>query len=212
MQYNSAYVRAGRTIEKKYQDLYMEANPSAMIFDIVPTLFSDIAGGTKVNQRIGNKVTVTNINFRGEVSGWGPSGGITASNRCRMIVFLDTQCNGLPADIKQILQPPDELGTQTPKIDAYRNMETAPRFRILKDKMMVFNPQGSDYREGANNHTLSNTKVIKFSWKGSLPLHFGSPGAGITELKNNNVGVLFVWEKTAAGHIKLNARVKYTDY
>lgn len=212
LQYNSAYVRAGQTVEKKYVDTdYATAKPSGETFNIFPTLLANVAGGTAVNQRIGNKITLTNINFRGEAHGW-ENTTFSLSQRLRMIVYLDTQCNGTPVQAEQLLQPKGPNGTLPPTIDSYRNMETAPRFRILKDKMMVFNPQGVDFRTASDRVTLGNCKIIKFSWKGSLPIHFGSPGAGLTEIKNNNVGVMFVWDDMSIGHLSFLCRVKYTDY
>lgn len=208
-QYNSAYARrAGGTVEKKYLDTSMnhiDVNNLGRVYGD----FLSIAAGQGVHQRIGNKVTVVNANFRGDITGWSGAYAGLASQRVRTIWFWDTQANGATPTVSDVLaQTPGDPPT-APTIDSFRNMEQAPRFIILQDKTHVFNHLATG---GAAGTMIENTKQVKFSWKGVSPIHYGNSGGELAGIRSNNLCLLIICEVSETGsQFTGTCRVKYTD-
>lgn len=161
-----------------------------------------IPQGTTDITRIGNKVTITDINIRlilnmDDTTTAGFTKGIF-----RMIVFIDKQCNGATAGVADLL----DGGVLGAGVYSFRELDQVDRFTILKDK--VYNlPQVT-----ANPlHTSLTDHYIKWGKKCSVPIHFSAATGAITEIKSNNLGVLFISNNTAVNVAVGLCRVKFTD-
>lgn len=213
-QYNSAYARrAGGGVEKKYLDTTI-SNSALPVAGTVYGEFLAIAAGQGVNQRIGNKVTVVNANFRGDLSGWAAAYPSSASNRIRTIWFWDTQANGGKPSVADVLASRAPIipgGDPTPPdIDCFRNMEQAPRYIVLQDKTHTFNHLAVFGTTSAT--AVENTKSVKFSWKGNSPIHYGTTGENLAGIRSNNLCLLVISEVGGSGaSLHGSLRVKYTD-
>lgn len=206
-QYNSKYTRRAGTAEKKYRDWavsHVDANDEGRIYGG----FLEIAVGDTANTRIGNKVTVTNVNFRGVLEGFGQNAsdaGIAAGDRVRTIWFWDTQANGTVPNVDDVLQEKN--------IDSFRNMEQAPRFVILKDKTYTFNAANARVSGAAvGAQVLEVSRDIKFSWKGESVIRYGTGTGSTAGIRANNLCLLVICE-TLESHSRMSGRlrVKYMD-
>ena len=185
--------------------------------------FFNCAQGNAPNQRIGNKITVTNINMRGYVSGGtvnNVAGTIDEVPQFRMIIALDKQANGAAPSAfglaDGLLQ--NQTGNYDPAVNPqwnmlqYRNMFNLDRFTILKDKIIRPLAAGSS---GAASR-IDMPVPFKFSWKGQLPVLYSTADANTAAIRSNNLVVLFVSDKTmtastAHANIEMCTRVKYID-
>lgn len=204
-QYNSAYARRAGTGEKKYVDYplqHQDASTAGRVYGDILT----IAAGTGINQRIGNKITVVNVNFRGRIMSAAQTATASAyldGERVRVMWFWDTQANGTVPKVTDVLQ--------TAEIDSFRNMEQAPRFVILKDKTYVFNATDLP---GADSQARIPvvTREHKFAWKGQSPIHYGTVGQDTAGIRANNLCLLVICDQLETGSgMEGTIRVKYTD-
>lgn len=187
-----------KSIEKKFfdSDITNSANvQSGVIFNS----FNLIPQGTTDQTRIGNKITVRNINVRAisavDDAGTGALGG----GYLRVIIYVDKQCNGVAATVTDILK--------SAAINSFRNMDQVDRFLILKDKMIKVTVDSANAL-----HTATSTTFWKASWKGALPIHYSSTTGAITELRSNNIGMIYISDNPALNAAGTGiARIKFTD-
>jgi len=190
--------------EKKFLDTNLSAGMGEFSTSGVRQAdFAIMASGSGNGQRIGNRITVTNINAHLNIQS-----GISASNPgmnntvVRVIMGIDKQANGASPDVLDVLQ------TASPY--AFRNMYTLNRFVILKDKLLALNPQASDA-----SYTGQVSRVLKFSWKGQLPILYSDTTASISVIESNNIFLLVIADRAATGGQLDGAfgtvRIKYTD-
>jgi len=165
--------------------------------------FVVMAQGTANGTRIGSQITVTNINCHLDVvTGTNASNPGVAHTPVRIILGIDKQANGAAPAVLDVLQ------TASPY--SFRNMYTLNRFIILKDKLFDMNP--ILYVSAPN--VGENGRILKFAWKGQLPILYSGTTASITEIKSNNVFLLVISDRdgydTEDG-VQGTLRIKYTD-
>lgn len=202
------YARAMHgSVEKKYIDkLDYQVNISGA--GTVRGEYLLVNSGQGVSQRIGNKISCVNVNYRGVLTGWSDMNATGASQRLRYIFFWDTQANGDAPRAIDILQS----GT----IDSFRNMENASRFIVMKDKTITLNQQ-TRFTNGANEYAAEQERAIKFSWKGNMPIHYGTPTQPgdptvLDHIRSNNLCLLIIASNDTTGaQLSGHMRVKYTD-
>ncbi len=166
-------------------------------------LFDDslvhVAQGTADNERIGRKITVTNINLRANAQK--AQDATDPADVWRCILYVDTQCNGSVATVTEILTA---AGTNT-----FRNLDNATRFKILLDKTEDI---ASTIYDGTNNLAEVKNRFFDFYWYDAIgiPILYNSTTGVIAEITQNNIGVLWI---NLSGKTSLNgiARVRYTD-
>lgn len=152
---------------------------------------NQIAQNASASGRIGNKVTLKNLNVRFDIT----LPHDQSSDIFRYIIYLDKQCNGAA-----ITGPTDILATAA--YDSYRNMETVDRFDFLVDKMMAI------------NHTAAGfTRRIAFhyAWKGNIPLTFGGVDGTITQIRSENIGMLCITKMGIVSDLTGKFRIKFVE-
>lgn len=175
-----------------------------------------IAIGNTESTRIGRQIVVKKIHIRGVLQMDRESTGSTmldpevGTRRCRYIIYLDKQTNGVAATVLDILQ--------VASINSLLNLNNSGRFRILKDKTLTFNAMES---EGGSTYTPVQ-KTFKFDKNCNIDIHYSTDGGtsgAIAEHRSNNIGIFFI----ADGHSDAAApsqglfranyiwRVRYTD-
>jgi len=201
-----AYQRsAPGSYEKKYFDtVYAASNiPSAGGFT---TSWNLIPQGTTKNTRIGNKCTVTNINFHGQFTLLTQAAASVVGDKIRWIVFVDRQANGaVPAAISDLIQT---MPGATTDLNSFRNMDNVDRFVILKDKTYVLNQATQSGSLGSN----VTTREIKMNKKVNIPLEFSSTNGAITEVRSNNILALIISLGNNLSQFAGTTRVKYSDF
>jgi len=204
-------------IEKKYLDKYYVPAGSWIgvtkgTASVVDDLLKIVAGG-EVNQRIGNKITVRNVNIRGELQ-LNTSLPTNQAPQVRMVLVLDKQANAGTAEWKNVFEEayltpsthtdPQDLNLQL----QMRNMSQAKRFQVLKDKTITLN-SGGQCQVGANVYLTTTSKFFKMSWRGALPVSYASAAAATPT--TNNLLLFFVTDVVSTVTTATVIRVKYTD-
>ena len=192
------YQRIPNSFEKKFK----ATNVSNTADVSAGTVFSSlnlVAQGTGENNRIGNKMTVRNVNIYGLANMDDQGTGAFGSGNLRVILFIDKQCNGASAAVLDILE--------TATLTSFRNMDQLDRFTILKDKVFPV-----PCRAANALHTDTGNRYWKMSKKCNVDIQYSSTTGVITEVKSNNIGLLYISDNAAvnAGN-PANVRIKYTD-
>lgn len=187
----------GAPPEKKYLDTTATA-VNAPTTGVIQAVFTVIPQGTTEITRVGGKITVTNFNVRGNFSLTTTALSGTPNNDVvRMILFIDKQTNGAAPAVTDILKSANG--------QAYMNLDNVDRFQILKDKMIKVG-----FTASGSTNLVGDLVPWKINKKMNLPIHYSSTTGAITEVKSNNIYMLFTsWQ----GVVNFNyyARVKFTD-
>lgn len=217
-------------VEKKYLDWFLTGQPGGKAdASNVYSFFSALAmaQGAAPNERVGKKITLRNINIRGDLA-------IRLTTRenvglyARVALVLDTQFNGGVPGYDDVYSRPSSTanvnagGTGVPAPDGthpplwLRNMSTVRRFKVLKEKLITLNPSAM-YNA---TDVLQANKTFKMSWRGALPIYYEGADDSVANITSNNV-CLFI---AADQQVNINGtadsapigftgvmRVKFTD-
>ncbi len=194
---------AGKNAELKFHDV--EADDAIIAAGgVITASINLIAQGTGESERIGRKCTLRSIMWRGSVSlpEAETQGAPGDSERVRLILYLDKQCNGAAATALGILEV---VG-----VDNYRNLANSGRFNILMDKTLTINYQTTSHFAV---NSFSNAQVMRpfsFFKKCAIPLEFDNTTGAVTEIRSNNVGLLIV-SAGGAGALVSSIRLRFSD-
>ncbi len=194
---------AGKNAELKFHDQTVD---DAIIAagGVLTTSINLIAQGTGESERIGRKCTIRSIFWRGSLAL--PllelEGGPGASERIRLIVYQDKQCNGAAATALGILE--------AVSVDDYRNLANSGRFNILHDTVVTLNYSTCSHFAVNSFSMAENTRAFSFFKKCSIPLEFDNTVGALTELRSNNVGLLIVSEG-GSGAMVSRIRLRFSD-
>lgn len=194
------YAGAG---ELKFHDVDLDDAAIATAGTITASINLILQGVTEV-QRVGRKCTITNVNWRYNISlaeadaVADPRNGDTV----RVIMFLDKQANGATAAVTDILESADW--------QSFNNLSNSARFRTLYDKTHNLNylTLASD---GAG--VVSSASVARestFFKRCSVPLEFSATTGAIGEIRSNNIGVLLI-SRTGASTFGSKIRLRFSD-
>lgn len=157
--------------------------------------------GTTQSQRIGRKMTIKGVYIRGVINA---DSTTPTPDRMRVIVYQDKQANGATATAANILDSPT-----SGLINGFRNLTETGRFRILKDETYDVN-----IYNGNATAAIRRTRVTYKCYLANLniPIEFSSTTGAITEIRSNNVGMLFITtlaSGSAASDFVGTARIRY---
>ncbi len=161
-----------------------------------------IPQGTSEIERDGRKCTVNAINWRYVLSIANVGVG-TGSDVIRVILYLDTQCNGTAATVTQILE--------SDNYQSYRNLSNSTRFNILLDRTHIINVRAGSGR--GSTDTLNYADVHQgytFYKKCNIPLEFDSTLGALTEIRSNNIGVLILSKDGATVAFESKLRLRFS--
>lgn len=163
-----------------------------------------IAQGTGESQRIGRKVTLRSIYWRGKVTlpTLELEGSPGESERFRFIMYLDKQCNGAAATGTDILAAVDP--------DSYRALDNSGRFSILMDRMWTMNYLTCSHF-AVNSFSFSSvTRNFSFFKRCDIPIEYNGVNGTIGEIRSNNIGLLIISEG-GTGALISKLRLRYSD-
>jgi len=193
------------SVETKYIDSAINTGPlAATTYALVS--FSGPLSGTSLNliaigntseTRVGNKVNIQTIRFRGQVD---LASNVIGAARVRITLILDTQCNGSP--------PNPTLIFTDANIDAFQEIDNVGRFKIIKDKFITINSHFGI----PGTSTGAAVVPIKFNHKAkNVPIHYSGSSGAITEVRSNNY--IMVVNTNVGGVVTLQgkSRVGYKD-
>jgi len=168
--------RAARNVEFKNEDSAVSFNFDAT--GEVPATGQWIQGcvqGTGDSERIGNKITVKSIQFRGNIL-YSPA-TVATGTIVDMYIVLDRQCNGAAAAVTDVF-------TSANLSVALRNTTNLSRFQILWHGQYVLQPQTNNTAV-----TVVGAVVLPFSMykKCNIPIKYDASAGAITDLTSNNI-------------------------
>lgn len=199
-----SFLRPGAPLEKKFIDVSSNlgaVSPAGTIDPAVGT-FLAIAQGTTENDRIGNKINITNINVHFTVSMDDQGTGAMVNLNMRYILYIDKQCNGAAATPGLILA----AIAGGVNIASFREMDNLERFIILKDKWIHFNVNSANAL-----HTLQgSSRWYSCGKKVNIPVSYSGVTGVIAELRSYNICSLLISDVATMNYTALT-RIKYTD-
>ncbi len=165
-----------------------------------------IGQGLTESTRIGRKAVIRSILWRGHVQLQASAANIVSDTQtCRILIILDTQCNGVTAD------PSDTNGLlQTGHYLSFNNLVNKGRFRVLYDKFVEFTPVAAA-GDGTTNDTGGVGRFLSFSKKNcNIPIEYSGVAnpAVISEIRTNNIFGMLV-NRTGASDIVLDSRFRF---
>lgn len=178
-----------------------------------------IAQGDTESTRDGNRVTLDKLTIRGQCVLdknssllWTGAGCVVEGNPTfRVIIYLDTQCNGAGANFADLFDtgPVSEFA-----FGIYNNINSTGRFKILMDKwievpqsQILYNPDDTTY------HASNSSRCFKKTFKNlGIDLRYGDSTANMSSLRTNNVGMIIMTNYLVADQIKFAYRVRARFY
>jgi len=160
---------------------------------------NNIADGTGASARIGRKVVIRSIQWKGLVM---LSNGNAAAS-LRVIMGIDKQANGGTAQREDVLAT--TVGDPT---HWFRNLMHVNRFQSVMDKRLVINAMTSDA-----STPDPVTRNFEFHKKCYLPIEYDGTTGSLDEIASNNLYCDFVSDLTSdPGHVlKSIVRLRFTD-
>ncbi len=194
--------------EMKFLDYTADTSVTAEGWTITNNAIPIIPNGPGENERIGRKAVIRKIQLRYQVYGWdvGSSTVLLEGAVVRVVLYLDTQCNGAAATAAQIWQTTTDVST-------FINMENSQRFKILYNKTHTLNPAVAGW-DGAAKLTTLNRVQGKCFKKCAITIDYDDTGTGLlAEMKSNNIGLMFFKDTGTIGALRFEPtiRLRYTD-
>lgn len=187
-----------RSLEKKYLDTALTSTADISAGAVLNSLNLVPQGTTDVT-RIGNKIRITNINCHGYANNDDQTTAAFGGGNLRVILFQDKQCNGATAAVTDILK--------SANIQSFRNMDQVDRFNILYDKVHHIPIMATNAL-----HTSYGARYWKINKKCNIDVHFSSTTGAITEIRSNNIGILYISDQATVNACNQGtARVKFID-
>lgn len=191
--------------ELKFLDVAVDLDPLNTSGTIINSgTLNVIVQGTGDSQRIGRKVTIRKISWRGFITLDGQSTtGAQSASVARLILYQDRQCNGSAAAVTDILQSATGM--------SFNKLSNAGRFHVIMDTMYDLIPTS-----GAGNGTANDfsSTVISFDFHKdcSIPLEYSGSAGTITTIRSNNLGILIIKAGgSSPTEISSIVRLRYSD-
>jgi len=166
-----------------------------------------ITRGTGPNQRIGNRIILRTIQFRGSITSSANSSGYT--NHIRVLLVWDKQTNGSLASAGDVIASSD-AATDTSNWTSYNNMDNIGRFKIIYDRLFRTTSQTLTIAGTASAPVTLNFNIYK---KCYIPIEYDISGTNgtIDEVKSNSVFALFFSEWDDGATALFSVRLRYKD-
>lgn len=168
------------------------------------------AQGSGEQNHVGNKITVTAIDFRGFIQ-WQSSMPLANFDdaRVRIMIVLDKQCNSAVAGGAEIWE-------DNTVFNSFNNLDNTDRFVILRD--WVESPTSPIATTTDNWATAANTVIqcpptgLKFHKRVNIPILFTGSSGAIGTIKSNNIFICAIGNANDAVHtLKGTARIRFVD-
>lgn len=195
--------------EKKFVDSQVETttNSSSQITNFSTTIggqttLHNITGGSGVNQRVGEKVVLTDISINMIINPEGltrvnmsAQSGAPTSLQVSVWLILDTQMNGSPPG------PTDIWQISSTNTTALMRMDNAYRFRTMKRWDFILDPTAATtFNENVGNEVVGQysyeSAKIRFYKKCRIPIRMAGTTAADSAIKSN---ALSLWVGTDGG-------------
>lgn len=168
--------------------------------------------GADYNQRVGRKTIIKSIYIRGRAqleNAANVATTTTPAQQTRMIIFLDSQPNGAAPAVTDLLLSAEPA--------AQLNPNNRDRFKVIKDKMFIFDPlvisTTATQSFAIANRTMHDIKCYK---KLNIETVFNATNAGtIGDINTGALYMFWIGSVAAGANVDANAvvstRVRFDD-
>ena len=199
-------------MDRKYSDLTQTgviANDPSGLGSYVTGVLNGVAAGSSQQQRIGNRIFMSDIQVRGVVQ-LDPNYAITVTNAPVMPIVMvalvmDTQTNSTAIDGKDVW----ETAAQQNAAQLYRDLEFSTRYKVLKRKTInvgaISEPQA--VYAGSTIEWAWGGKYIPFSFYVNLKnlmVQYTGTSAGIGDIQDNSIWLMAISNKVTGNSVTLN--------
>lgn len=166
---------------------------------VLATPLNGILTGTTAASRVGNRVQIKRVAFRGHLHQTDTTDG---TDIVRVIWFFDKQTSGSVAAIGEILN--------TTTTDSFRESDTTKRFIILHDEYMAWNAFMNNSTNPPTFFVDQRSPILWFK-DVNLETQYLSSAATYAAISTGGIGILTISEETGSTSITGVFRVSYTD-
>lgn len=193
---------SGKPGEMKFFDTDKTGTTVAAAGTVLNSSLLLIPDGTTQSTRIGRKITVKHIFVHGHLILPATTTPGDTSDRVRIIMYLDKQCNGAAAAVSDILTATD--------VNSFRNLSETGRFHILYDKVHSMNASSGTTAGAGGDQFGEYMRGFSIKKACNYPIEYNNTTGAIGEIRSNNVGIIAI---SASGHCTATykARVRYLD-
>lgn len=155
-----------------------------------------VGQGSGANQRDGRKILIAGLRIRGELR-FSASANWIGGDSVRLMLILDTQCNGVASTPSAVLDGAgagitnlDPAANTGPRVsDLYMNLANQKRYRILKEKVKTVNWTGITNTETPMMRLMPFK--MSYKWKNGLACNYNGTSA-TPQVSNINDCNLFI--------------------
>lgn len=168
------------------------ASPSPQNTLVAPTV------GAAINQRIGRHINVLKIKIKGQFI-VAPQAAVDDPCTCRVLLVQDLQTNSSAMTGAQLLADTPSAATT---INTFQNLDNFGRFRVLKDKMVVFSNPNISEDAGGNFQQSGMKKLFKMNikFKKPVPIRFNATNGGtVADIVDNSFHLIIGCDNATMG-------------
>jgi hypothetical protein len=180
--------------------------------------------GAAINQRIGREINLFKLKIRGVINltSFTDQADFLAPMLVRLLLVQDQQTNASQAQGEQVM---DNSTDANGYALAFQNLSNFGRFRVLKDKVMVFGPPqygAGDLAAGAQTtfgNAVGRSFKINYNFKEPVKIRFNATNAGtVADVIDNsfhlfcNAGVNPTTGSDQQGYIIYRCRACYKEW
>lgn len=182
------------TLKRNNADPFSTKNEN--VWDFTQDMLSNIKQGSGSNQRIGRKITLRRIHMRlnMEFDNLDP-------REIRVMLILDTQCNGVAAEAADIFAPTSTTviasggpggnvggggvaSDATWRVNDFLNLNNRGRFKVLFDERQKVGVLPTVHASGPGSGSIP---YFTFSKKCMIPVEYKANEFGIASMSSNNL-------------------------
>lgn len=192
---------------------FFDTTRSALALSTTGTLVDDslnhVPQDATESGRLGRKITVTGISLRGSYNFGSTSTLSNMDQRVRLLVFVDTQCNGAAAPVESIIN----TGGVT-NVNSFRDLPNYDRFEVLYDRWFNIHVNAVLQDGAGTGDSVPMFRGLEIHIPCEIPIEFDDSAAdgSITTIRTNNIGVMGVCAAAnLAPTITYVSRINYFD-
>lgn len=195
--------RTQRFGELKFLDTALAATNITTVGTVNPNI-NVIAQGDGQSQRIGRKVVIKSIHFKGRLIKTNSSDPTFTFTTTRLILVQDKQANGQAFAVTDYLTSADYL--------SHKNLSNSNRFVCLLDQTFTMNNQAGAWDGSADQFGNVGKKWEKYI-RCNIPIEYdtqASTGAIATQ-RSNSIALIMINDVNNASTLQYNCRIRYSD-
>jgi len=189
--------------ELKFLDTALAASAVAQAGTVAPNI-NVIPQDSTESGRIGRKVTIKSIWFKGMIQKDGAAATANTSDNVRIIVVQDKQANGAAFAVTDYLETANFL--------SHKNLANSNRFVCLSDQTFALSCPSGSYTGAAASFGEQRKTWNKYI-KCNIPIEFDAAFADgrLATQRSNSVAVIYISESATISTIQYNVRIRYSD-